>query len=140
MPASIKGYQNWIATLTNQTATRTDATNAILLGLADASGSMIVQIDAHPLGNNVKSVILIYQELPGNAARTKIAELDLPAISSASLTTKIDSQALILPDIPTPVGAKGIPLSANSKIWVALGTSVASGVALVFRVGDLEFT
>lgn len=125
---------NWQVKLTTQIAVRDVTTQVpVLLGTAGKNGSLIHTVYAAPLGNNVASILRLY--LSQNAGYALLAELTLPAITTAGESNAIDRVVVTLPAM-LPSGNTGLHLAPDAGLYAALGTAIAAGVQVCALGGN----
>ena len=119
---------NWHAKLTNQTTPRDISTQVpVLLGTAGKNGTLIHTIFVAHLGQNVATVVRLYEKNSDDTAYFLLRELTLAAITAASDTAEIAPVAFTLPAI-LPSGNTGLHLAPESSLYLGLGTAIAGGV------------
>ncbi|ACL77321.1 hypothetical protein [Ruminiclostridium cellulolyticum] len=129
-----------ITLLTADTNFKTPATNGKVLVTAGTNGTRIDAVKVRALGTNVATVLRIFWNdgLGVEEANFSLVyEVELTATTvQTSKITGVDTVLLPINYANDGNGVLPPALNAGQKLYVSLGTTVASGYAVTFMGGD----
>jgi hypothetical protein len=107
----------------------------VLLGTVGENGCLIHSIQVVPLGDNIATAIRFYTQQEAETTYTLELEGTTSTTSGSNDGTGLTPVSVTLPGIlPSP--QLGLHLAANTKLYCALGTAVATGLVVIVRGGN----